>query len=115
MEAPSVRTKRDSSGKGQHSSPVHTPIIATHPSDSSRILLGLMTLARRADENRDDPTLDSLSGAISRNVLRSLLTALHHRDHNTILHSRRVALLCVGIGKYLGWNENQLKMLEVAA
>ena len=89
------------------------PLIATHPTDSSRILLGLMTLARRADES-DGPS-ESLGGAISREVLRSLLTALHHRDENTILHSRRVALLCVGIGRFLGWNEQQLKMLEVAA
>lgn len=90
------------------------PLLATHPTDSSRILLGLMTLARRADES-DGQASESLGGAISREVLRSLLTALHHRDENTILHSRRVALVCVGIGRFLGWNEEQLKMLEVAA
>ncbi len=92
-----------------------TPLIATHPTDSSRILLGLMTLAKRADESCDGSELDSLCGAISRSVLRSLLTALHHRDENTVLHCRRVAALCVGMGKYLGWNDEQLKMLEVAA
>lgn len=89
--------------------------LSAHPTDTSRILLGLMTLARRADEAQQDPESDALCGAISRSVLRSLLTALHHRDENTILHSRRVAMLGVGIGKYLGWNEEQLKMLEVAA
>jgi diguanylate cyclase (GGDEF)-like protein/putative nucleotidyltransferase with HDIG domain/PAS domain S-box-containing protein len=92
-----------------------SPAISTHPTDTSRILLGLMNLARRADETQTDPRNDSLHGAISRNVLRSLLSALHHRDENTILHSRRVALLSVGIAKYLGWTEVQLKMLEVAA
>ncbi len=93
----------------------HAPLIATHPTDSSRILLGLMSLARLADDENLDPESDSLRGAISRNVLRSLLTALHHRDENTILHSRRVAVLCVGMAKYLGWTDAQLKMLEVAA
>lgn len=91
------------------------PLIATHPTDSSRILLGLMSLARRADESSPDPETDSLCGAISRNVLRSLLAALHHRDENTILHSRRVAMLCAGMGRYLSWSDSQLKMLEVAA
>lgn len=111
LEAPSVRTTKDAQAAGA----TNAPIIATHPSDSSRILLGLMSLARRADEKSEDPMADSLCGAISRNVLRSLLTALHHRDQNTILHSRRVALVCVGIGSYLGWNSHQLKMLEIGA
>jgi diguanylate cyclase (GGDEF)-like protein/putative nucleotidyltransferase with HDIG domain/PAS domain S-box-containing protein len=102
-----------SSGSPASSKSRAAPLVATHPTDSSRILLGLMTLARRADESSDEP--DSLGGAISREVLRSLLTALHHRDENTILHCRRVALLCVGIAKFLGWNEEQLKLLEVAA
>ncbi len=91
------------------------PLTATHPADSSRILLGLMALARRADESQGDPASESLCGAISREVLRSLLTALHHRDQNTTLHSRRVAMLCVGMGRFLGWSHEQLKMLEVAA
>ncbi len=95
--------------------PPGAPLLATHPTDSSRILLGLMALARRAEEDAEDPAADSLHGAISRPVLRSLLTALHHRDKSTIQHCRRVAMLCAGIGKYLGWNDQQLKTLEVAA
>lgn len=104
-----------SEAPSQPSAAASPPLIATHPTDTSRILLGLMSLAQRADGAQVDPESDTLCGAISRDVLRSLLTALNHRDQNTILHSRRVASLCVGMGNYLGWSQQQLKRLEVAA
>ncbi|MGH7128007.1 MAG: HD-GYP domain-containing protein, partial [Planctomycetaceae bacterium] len=87
-----------------------------HPMDSSRLLLGLMKLARKGEAARaahDDS--DPLAGIISRDLLKSLLSALHFRDVSTVCHSRRVAMLAVGMGRYLGWEGRQLKLLEVAA
>src|SRR5438445_5857708 len=70
---------------------------SSHPMDSSRVLLGLMQLSRKAaavDRNSSDN--DALEGVISVGVLRSLLSALHYRDVSTVRHSRRVALIAVG-------------------
>jgi len=87
----------------------------SHPTDSSRILLGLMTLSERSEKVfEDDPESDPLRGVISRNVLRGLLSALHHRDAATVGHSRRVAQIATGIAEYVGWEGRQLKVLEVA-
>jgi diguanylate cyclase (GGDEF)-like protein/putative nucleotidyltransferase with HDIG domain/PAS domain S-box-containing protein len=86
----------------------------SHPMDSSRLLLGLMTFARDMKDALDDPT-GSLSDVISPGVLRSLLSALHFRDAKTVKHSRRVAKLAVGISEQLGWEPRDQKKLEVAA
>jgi diguanylate cyclase (GGDEF)-like protein len=48
-------------------------------------------------------------------VLRSLLSALHYRDAGTIYHARRVALTCVGIARELGWEDHELRIIEIAA
>ncbi len=92
------------------------PTRGSHPMDSSGILLGLMTLSRRAEaavENGSES--DSLDGVISKGVLRSLLSALHFRDVATVRHSRRVAMLAVGLAQYLGWEGRHLKLLEIAS
>ncbi len=87
-----------------------------NPHDSSRLLVGLMTLHKRADANAQPPSgNDPLSGIISRGVLRSLMSALHFRDTATMWHSRRVALLSTGIAKHLGWESQQITQLEVAS
>lgn len=89
---------------------------AGHPMDSTRILLGLMTLSRRAETSQQNiATPDGLGTVISRGVLRSLLSALHFRDVATIQHSRRVAKLSIGMAQYLGWDPPQQKVLEVAS
>lgn len=88
---------------------------ASHPMDSSGLLLELMKLSRRAASTLQDAGGDALDGVISKNVLRSLLSALHVRDLSTVRHSRRAAMLCVGLAQYLGWEGRQLKVLEVAA
>src|SRR4051812_22285007 len=81
-----------------------------HPQDSSRLLLGLMTLHKRAEKAAQAPAAnDSLSGIVSKTVLRSLMSALHFRDVATVRHSRRVALLATGIAKHLGWESDQIK------
>jgi diguanylate cyclase (GGDEF)-like protein/PAS domain S-box-containing protein/putative nucleotidyltransferase with HDIG domain len=87
-----------------------------NPHDSSRLLLGLMTLHKRADVTGQSPSAaEALSGIISKGVLRSLMSALHFRDGATVRHSRRVALLATGIAKHLGWESQQITLLEVAA
>ena len=85
-------------------------------SDSSRNLLGLMALSNAAqrDLNSGSPET-TLDGVISKAVLRSLLGALHYRDHTTLRHSRRVALMAVGLAHHLGWEGRHLRVLEVSA
>ena len=51
---------------------------ASHPMDSSRVLLALIDLAKQGEEvEREDP--DSLDSVVARPVLRRLLSALHFR------------------------------------
>ena len=85
-------------------------------SDSSRNLLGLIALSNAAqrDLNSGSPET-TLDGVISKAVLRSLLGALHYRDLATLRHSRRVALLAVGLAHHLGWEGRHLRVLEVAS
>lgn len=83
------------------------------PGDSSRVLLGLMALSRKAVE--DSNYGSSLEGVISKDALRSLLSALHFRDVATVRHARRTAQLAVGMAQYLSWEGRELKVLEVAA
>lgn len=85
-------------------------------SDSSRNLLGLMALANAAERDLNSGSPETtLDGVISKAVLRSLLGALHYRDIRTLRHSRRVALLAVGLASHLGWEGRHLRVLEVAA
>ena len=88
---------------------------SAHPADSSRILLTLLNLVRQADaagEGEEDDPYDAL---IHSSVMRSLLSAIHYRDESTVYHSRRVALTSVGIARELGWEDKELRVLEVAA
>jgi diguanylate cyclase (GGDEF)-like protein/PAS domain S-box-containing protein/putative nucleotidyltransferase with HDIG domain len=89
----------------------------SHPTNSSRLLQGLMSLSQRAGsaDDRDSEGPHSLGGAISRSVLRSLLSALHYRDVNTVEHARRTALLATGVAERLRWEGAEIKRLEVAA
>lgn len=84
----------------------------SHPMDLSRVLLGLMSLSHKAIKFGEE---DSLDGVISASVLRSLLSALHFRDVTTVRHARRVALLAVGMAQHLGWEQRDLKVMEVSA
>lgn len=88
--------------------------LSSHPSDSSRVLLGLMALSHKA--RRQSPSDDDiLEGVISSGVLRSLLSALHFRDPATLYHVRRTANLATMLARFLGWEGRHLKVLEVAA
>ena len=92
------------------------PLRTGHPMDTSGILLSLMTLARRVENLKaDEQTQKSLRGVVSPGVLHTLLSALQYRDVKTIIHSKKVALLCIGIAQSIGWTSKQLRQLEVAA
>jgi diguanylate cyclase (GGDEF)-like protein/putative nucleotidyltransferase with HDIG domain/PAS domain S-box-containing protein len=88
--------------------------LSSHPSDSSRVLLGLMALSHKA---RSGPHADQelLEGVIESGVLRSLLSALHFRDSSTLHHVRRTANVATALARFLGWDGRHLKVLEVAA
>lgn len=84
--------------------------------DSSRNLLGLIALSSMAQRDINSGCPEStLDGVVSKSVLRSLLGALHYRDVATLRHSRRVALLAVGLASHLGWEGRHLRVLEVAS
>ena len=96
--------------------PLPTEVVeaASHPMDSSRVLLTMLDLARQGEQvDREDP--ESLDSVVARPVLRRLLSALHFRDVRTLLHSRRAALLSVGMAQQLGWESRHLRVLEVSA
>ena len=85
-------------------------------SESSQALLGLLRLSKIAAADLADSSIElTLDGVISKSVLRSLLGGLHHRDVATVRHSRRVALVAVGLAHHLGWDGRQLRILEVAS
>lgn len=87
-----------------------------HPMETSRVLVGLMQLARGGwGESPLLPHDNDLVDVISPRVLRNLLSAVQFRDPATMRHSRRVAELGVGVAQTLGWEGKHLQILEVAA
>ncbi|MES2793276.1 MAG: diguanylate cyclase [Planctomycetota bacterium] len=87
---------------------------SSHPSDSSRVLLGLMALSQKARTGLEADR-ELLEGVIDGGVLRSLLSALHFRDPATLHHVRRTANVATSLARFLGWDGRHLKVLEVAA
>jgi len=71
-----------------------------------------MTLLELVNVDRIDTALDKV---IPVHALRQLLSALQFRDVNTLLHSRRVCMLSVGIAVRLGWEKDDIKSMEIAA
>jgi diguanylate cyclase (GGDEF)-like protein/putative nucleotidyltransferase with HDIG domain/PAS domain S-box-containing protein len=86
-----------------------------HPMDSSRLLLSLLDLAHDSAEACAAYDEHFVQWAAPPSTLRRLVSALVYRDEATMLHSRRVALLAVGMAKHLGWDEASTGKLEVAA
>ncbi len=80
----------------------------SHPMNSSRLLLDLISLAK---ENHETTGWNAL---IERGALRSLMLALQYRDANIVNHCRRVASLGVAVAQYLGWEGTELQILEAA-
>ncbi len=75
-----------------------------------------MSLLRLVKQSKpDENTSSSTAQIIPVTVLRHLLSALHFRDINTLRHSRRVGLISVGIASRLGWENKELRMIEMAS
>ncbi|WP_041402310.1 diguanylate cyclase [Planctopirus limnophila] len=88
----------------------------SYPLDSSRVLLGLVNLVRRAERDTAPERADAnLCGLISPRVFRSLLNSLLFRDPATLRHSQRVGRLATGLAKYLGWEDRNLRAIQIAA
>ena len=81
---------------------------ASHPLNSSRLLLDLMSFA---DSGKSASGWDAF---IHRSALRRLMLAMQYREPGIVNHSRRVATLGVAIGQYLGWDGPNLQALEAA-
>ena len=88
---------------------------SAHPADSSRILMVLLKLASQALEGAENAPHNDYERLVSPLILRRLLSALHYRDVATVFHARRVALASVGIARELGWDDHELRVLEIAA
>lgn len=101
IEQPQVQPSQSPRG------PVY-PVQATHPMNSSRLLLELMQLG--GDRTRTG----SFDAVIQRSAMRSLMLALQYRDPGIVHHSRRVAALSVGVAVQLGWEGHDLQVLEAA-
>lgn len=84
----------------------------SHPMDSSRLLNSLVKLVEPVENSSSTNPVD---GILNLNVLRRLLAALCYRDAETLKHSRRVGILSVGIGTRLGWEEDELRLIEIAS
>ncbi len=99
------------------SPPLDTPELqfrSSHPMESSRILLSMMSLAQQGEiAVHENP--ESLNSVVARGVLKRLISALHYRDVSTLRHSRRVGMLATGMAQQLGWDGRHLRVLEVAA
>jgi len=80
--------------------------------DSSQLFMTLLSLVRESEAGADT---DSSQQIIAVPVLRRLLSAIHFRDASTLKHSRRVGLISVGIAGRLGWEDDDLRIIEIAA
>lgn len=69
----------------------------------------LCNLSRSIEEEQKEGEIISLP------LLQMLLSTIKYHDEHILSHSKRVAVLSIGVGKTLGWNEAQLKTLETAA
>lgn len=91
-----------------------SPSRTVHPMDSAQMLLSLLELTETGTGD-PPPITEARDWPVSLPLLQKLLSALAYRDEATVLHSRRVALLAVGMARFLGWDEAPTRKLEVAA
>ncbi|MEZ6065567.1 MAG: diguanylate cyclase [Planctomycetaceae bacterium] len=85
------------------------------PTNSAQLLLELLQLADRSQRETAEFQVTPAEGIVCPWTLKRLLAALALRDEATVLHARRVALLSVGIATHLGWDDDAVSKLEVAA
>lgn len=77
-----------------------------HPMNSPRNFLGLIGLCE-VGQNPSPEIRDTLLGRI--------VSAIQFRDEQILFHSRRVAIVAVGISQRLGWAPDESQQLEIAA
>jgi diguanylate cyclase (GGDEF)-like protein/PAS domain S-box-containing protein len=79
---------------------------ALHPMNSSQNFLGLLGLCEVG--NHPDPE-------VRLSLLGRMLSAIRFRDDSIFFHSRRVAIISVGISQRLGWSSEEVQHLEIAS
>ncbi len=84
----------------------------SHPMESSRLLNSLIDIVQTVENSPSGSPIDEI---INTQILRRLLTAIHFRDIQTLKHSRRVGIISVGIGSRLGWEDSELRLIEIAS
>lgn len=80
--------------------------VATHPMNSSQNFIGLLGLC----EIGNDPDAE-----VRLSLLGRMLSAIRFRDDSIFFHSRRVAIISVGIAQRLGWSAEEVQHLEIAS
>ncbi len=81
-------------------------LTASHPMNSSQNFLGLLGLCEVGNHLDPDVRLS---------LLGRMLAAIRFRDDSIFFHSRRVAIIGVGIAQRLGWSSEEVQNLEIAA
>ncbi len=79
---------------------------ALHPMNSSQNFLGLLGLCAVGNH----PDLE-----VRLSLLGRMLAAIRFRDDSIFFHSRRVAIIAVGIAQRLGWSSAEVQNLEIAS
>ena len=79
---------------------------ALHPMNSSQNFLGLLGLCEVG--NHPDPE-------VRLSLLGRMLSAIRFRGDSIFFHSRRVAIIAVGIAQRLGWSSEEIQNLEIAS
>ena len=82
------------------------------PTDTCTILSNLLTLSRQARRDREECPE---SGIMPRNILMLLLRTMKLRDPTIVVHGQRIATIASGLAAQLGWDEQERRILEVAA
>lgn len=77
--------------------------------NSSRLLYQLISLESPAE------SAQGWDRIIHRSVMRQLMLAMQYRDPALVRHSRQVATLAVEVAGQLGWEGEQLQILEAAS
>lgn len=81
-------------------------LTASHPMNSSQNFLGLLGLCEAGNHLDPDVRLS---------LLGRMLAAIRFRDDSIFFHSRRVAIVGVGIAQRLGWSSEEVQNLKIAA
>ncbi len=82
------------------------------PTDTNGVLIRLLALSEDA---RRQQALESGRQGIPGSLTQLLLRCMKLRDPAALMHAQRIAAISSGISKSLGWDDEQRRVLEVAA